>query len=450
MVVFHSDTARLARAGYVVCLTLLAGCAAMRESQAPVRPPEEPAASERTALPEVPPGSGATSVTDVPESPERESALESLEGDIQKLASKLASRLAAQKPSVPVQPLRLAIRRVDNGVGRRSRLDLLLEIKLRVHLLDEHLEVLVGDQELDVLLDAAQATRSGLVSHGHRIEPGDLHGAEAVLFGRTTKVGQHLDLTATIYEVPTGKELAGSSARVALDEELARLHRQTVRPAWEIAEGKQADYVEVPELSLHYTLVGWAKDSSGRYRQIEIRENGSTVMTHRDQFKIAFRTDYDGYVYVLMIGSGGDACRLFPHPDIEQSEQVRGARKYEVPLGDRWYELDDRPGTETIYVIASYEPLSEIAAIPPAPGERPRDVEKVDRSQLERTVKGLRTRGLSPGHVLRDRGVERISQQQQSSSLEVVSPEGELLKALLRQASSRTGHGVRQISFEHR
>jgi hypothetical protein len=65
-------------------------------------------------------------------------------------------------------------------------------------------------------------------------------------------------------------------------------------------------------------------------------------------------------VYILMYDSQGKAGQIFPDPKINQSGSVDGGRKVVVPARDLWFWLDEHTGTETIYVLASEKPMTDI------------------------------------------------------------------------------------------
>jgi len=82
-----------------------------------------------------------------------------------------------------------------------------------------------------------------------------------------------------------------------------------------------------------------------------------------DQFLVRFRANVDCYFYVFVYDSSGIPAMLFPHPQITLANRLRGGVEYELPGGDQSYELDDVPGRETLYFIASLAPMDELDLI---------------------------------------------------------------------------------------
>jgi hypothetical protein len=89
-----------------------------------------------------------------------------------------------------------------------------------------------------------------------------------------------------------------------------------------------------------------------------IRE-GDTLYSH-DYCRINFELEQDGYAYVLHYDSRGKLHQLNPDPAIEIPQKVKGNKKYTIPTGEEnWFQLDDHSGRETVFVLASREPIRD-------------------------------------------------------------------------------------------
>jgi len=93
----------------------------------------------------------------------------------------------------------------------------------------------------------------------------------------------------------------------------------------------------------------------------------SSVLRSGQRCGVSFRPDGDCYVYIFWWDSSGQVGRLFPNPELtEGSPAVRGGQTYWLPLRQgekpqyRWYVLDDVPGEETFYFVASRSPNEKI------------------------------------------------------------------------------------------
>jgi len=90
---------------------------------------------------------------------------------------------------------------------------------------------------------------------------------------------------------------------------------------------------------------------------------GVTLKTG-DQFRVSFKTDNDGYVYVINFDGAGKAQIIFPHMEAGADNFVKGGMAYEIPSASaNWYYLDEVTGKETLYVIASPFKIANLDAL---------------------------------------------------------------------------------------
>lgn len=114
-------------------------------------------------------------------------------------------------------------------------------------------------------------------------------------------------------------------------------------------------------LTLSMNVIGQRRERDGSY--IEVLVSEGSILRSRDHFQLHLETNNAAYVYILLYDSQGKASQIFPDPKIPQPGFVEGGRKIAVPAPDLWFWLDDHPGTETIYVLASEKPLSDIQGL---------------------------------------------------------------------------------------
>jgi hypothetical protein len=89
-----------------------------------------------------------------------------------------------------------------------------------------------------------------------------------------------------------------------------------------------------------------------------IRE-GETLFSN-DFCRINFELDKDAYAYVLYYDSSGTLQQLFPDPSLGVPQKVQANRTYTIPSGqDKWFQLDDQKGMETVFIVASREPIRD-------------------------------------------------------------------------------------------
>ena len=92
----------------------------------------------------------------------------------------------------------------------------------------------------------------------------------------------------------------------------------------------------------------------------KIIKEGDTLYSN-DYCRINFELDQDAYAYVLFYDSRGTLHQLYPDPAIEIPQKVKANTEYTIPAGENnWFQLDDHMGTETVFVLASHKPISDL------------------------------------------------------------------------------------------
>jgi len=180
--------------------------------------------------------------------------------------------------------------------------------------------------------------------------------AAFLITGKMATAGNQVSFSVRL--IPMG------SARVVATAQLA-LRRGSV-PADLFAYVQRPKHqpdkpVSVPPMEIRFHFFAQRRTSAGVE---EVRVTSGGTMRSRDQFRLQFAPVSDCYVYLLLYGSDGKAVPLFPNKspefDIHLDNFCRGGVRYVVPDGGRWYWLDDNPGLERLYVVASYEPRDNI------------------------------------------------------------------------------------------
>jgi hypothetical protein len=119
--------------------------------------------------------------------------------------------------------------------------------------------------------------------------------------------------------------------------------------------------VAAAPLALSMNIVGQRKEPDGSYTEVLVNEG--SVLRSYDNFQVHLETNRPAYVYILLYDSQGTASQLFPDPKIDQRGFLEQGRKAVVPARDLWFWLDENTGTETIYVLTSEKPMSDIQGL---------------------------------------------------------------------------------------
>jgi hypothetical protein len=72
-----------------------------------------------------------------------------------------------------------------------------------------------------------------------------------------------------------------------------------------------------------------------------------------DKIRVAFESNFDGYVYIVNVTPGGKSKVLFPYKH-EANNMINKGQKYELP-GEGMIEFDEETGTEVLQVYMSRE-----------------------------------------------------------------------------------------------
>jgi hypothetical protein len=183
-------------------------------------------------------------------------------------------------------------------------------------------------------------------------------------------------------------------------------------------------------LSLSMSIIGQRKEADGSYTEVIVREG--SVLRSRDNFQIHVETNRASHVYILLFDSEGSAKQHFPDPKIHQPGFIEAWRKIAIPEKDLWFWLDEKPGTETVYVLAS-EPMLEIRGL-------------LDRMTQASAVEQKRLSGeISQRINLVERGVGGVVKGKTTS---YPLSDSALIKKVT-EILAGTGAVVRAISFRH-
>ena len=168
-------------------------------------------------------------------------------------------------------------------------------------------------------------------------------------------------------------------------------------------------------LTLSMNIIGQRREPDGSYTEVIVRER--SVLRSRDHFQVHVETNKPAHVYVLLFDSHGQASQLFPDPKIEHPGFVEAGREIAIPDKDLWFWLDENPGTETVYVLASETPLTDIRGLLSKMNEAS-DTERKSLSReikqqiqiVERGVGGV-TKGKAVSYALSDgRNIQKVTE----------------------------------------
>jgi hypothetical protein len=88
-----------------------------------------------------------------------------------------------------------------------------------------------------------------------------------------------------------------------------------------------------------------------------------TTLKTGDSLKMFVKLEKMCFVYLIYYSAHGELFTLFPYSMKQFATDYVIAKKYYIPQGDRWFELDQNVGSETFYLLASAQRLIELEAL---------------------------------------------------------------------------------------
>src|SRR4051812_47231368 len=94
------------------------------------------------------------------------------------------------------------------------------------------------------------------------------------------------------------------------------------------------------------------------------------VLAQGDRVRFKFRTNFDGYLYVMNQGTGGTYEQLFPREETGQDNRIAASREYQVPATSGAFRVAGPPGHDVVYWLVSPARLTEGATYNPHPAAK--------------------------------------------------------------------------------
>ena len=88
-----------------------------------------------------------------------------------------------------------------------------------------------------------------------------------------------------------------------------------------------------------------------------------TTLRTGDQLKLLVELKKKCFVYLIYHSGQDDILMLFPYKLEQFSTDYKISKKYFIPQGNLWFELDENSGLETFYLLASAKRLNELEAL---------------------------------------------------------------------------------------
>jgi hypothetical protein len=95
------------------------------------------------------------------------------------------------------------------------------------------------------------------------------------------------------------------------------------------------------------------------------------VLAQGDRVRFKFRTNFDGYLYVMNQGTSGRYEQLFPSVEAGQDNQIAASREYQVPATSAAFRVSGPAGHDVVYWLVSPVKLTDGVPVNPRPAAKP-------------------------------------------------------------------------------
>jgi hypothetical protein len=95
------------------------------------------------------------------------------------------------------------------------------------------------------------------------------------------------------------------------------------------------------------------------------------VLAQGDRVRFRFRTNFDGFLYVMNHSTSGKYEQLFPRDETGQDNQLTAGKDYQVPATTTVFRIAGPAGHEVVYWLVTPARLNEGAPHPAGPPGKP-------------------------------------------------------------------------------
>jgi len=82
-----------------------------------------------------------------------------------------------------------------------------------------------------------------------------------------------------------------------------------------------------------------------------------------DKIKILVKLQKKCFVYLIYYSAENEIHMLFPYEGKQYGTDLKTSKKYYIPQGEMWFELDENAGREVFYLLASAKRLIPLEAL---------------------------------------------------------------------------------------
>lgn len=106
------------------------------------------------------------------------------------------------------------------------------------------------------------------------------------------------------------------------------------------------------------------------------------VLAQGDRVRFRFRTNFDGYLYVMNQSTSGKYEQLFPREETGQDNRIAANKEYQVPATQTAFRITGPAGYEIVYWLVTPAKLTDappVLSAPPASAKPSQPIELLPR-----------------------------------------------------------------------
>ena len=85
------------------------------------------------------------------------------------------------------------------------------------------------------------------------------------------------------------------------------------------------------------------------------------VLAQNDRVRFKFRTNFDGYLYVMNQSTSGKYEQLFPREETGRDNRISASKEYQVPATSAAFRIAGPPGHEIVYWMVTPARLTDVS-----------------------------------------------------------------------------------------
>ena len=125
--------------------------------------------------------------------------------------------------------------------------------------------------------------------------------------------------------------------------------RAAVRIAFLVVLALPASWAQQREAETHRIGITLERERDGEWTVIA----PDLVLEAGDRLRFRFRTNFNGYLYVMNQGTSGKYELLFPREETGKDIRIEKDRDYRIPASDAWFRVDGPPGHDVVYWLVT-------------------------------------------------------------------------------------------------